>query len=120
MGEFQQAFLFGPPPLGPGAAPGERLEAFLVGLVRVHLAHLDLAVAHDVTPGSAAAPIYAALLVHAAILVREVAPDADDRVVAGYLLSAVAPGVLARMRDHFGATPEALEDAARRLVRGIG
>jgi AcrR family transcriptional regulator len=120
MGEFQEAFLFGPPPLGPGAPARERLEAFLVGLVRVHLANLDLAVAHDVTPGSATAPIYAMLLVHAAILVREVAPEADDRVVAGYLLSATAPGVLARMRDLFGATPEGLEDGARRLVRGLG
>lgn len=26
--EFQQAFLFGPPPLGPGAAPQERIIAF--------------------------------------------------------------------------------------------
>lgn len=120
MGAFQEAFLFGPPPLGPGAPGAERLEAFLVELVRLHLAHLDLAVAHDVTPGSASAPIYAALLVHAAFLVREVAPEADERVLAGYLLSAVAPGVLARMRQHFGADPADLEDAARRLVRGLG
>lgn len=120
MGRFQEAFLFGPPPLGPGAGAADRLEAFLAGLVRVHLAHLDLAVAHDITPGSASAPIYATLVVHAALLVREVAPDADEHVLAGFLLSAVAPGVLLRMRQHFDARPEAIEDAARRLVRGLG
>jgi AcrR family transcriptional regulator len=119
MGEFQQAFLFGPPPIGPGAPAAERLEAFLVELVRVHLANLDLALAHDVTPGSASAPIYATLLVHAAILVREVAPGANDRVVAAYLLNAVAPRVLARTQVQFDATPEDLEDAARRIVRGL-
>jgi AcrR family transcriptional regulator len=119
MGAFQDGFLFGPPPLGPGAEAADRLEAFLVELVRVHLAHLDLAVAHDVTPGAASAPVYATLLLHAAILLREVAPDADERVLAGYLISAVAPGVLLRMRQQFDVRPGDLEDAARRLVRGL-
>jgi hypothetical protein len=76
-------------------------------------------VAHDLTPGSASAPIHATLLIHAAILVRDVVPDADERVLARCLFSAVAPGVLLRMRQHFDARPEDLEDAARRLVRGL-
>src|ERR1700726_2677170 len=33
MRDFQDAFLHGPPPLGPGAPPDERLAAFVVELV---------------------------------------------------------------------------------------
>jgi AcrR family transcriptional regulator len=33
MHNFQDAFLHGPPPLGPGAPAAERLEAFVVELV---------------------------------------------------------------------------------------
>ena len=34
MREFQDLFLHGPPPLGPGAAPQSRLEAFFEELIR--------------------------------------------------------------------------------------
>src|SRR5882757_3342732 len=39
--EFQDAFMFGPPPLGPGAPPQERLAAFLDGLLDLQGDHLE-------------------------------------------------------------------------------
>ncbi|NUT45535.1 MAG: TetR family transcriptional regulator [Thermoactinospora sp.] len=39
---FQQAFLSGPPPLGPGAPPAERVRAFLHALTDRTFAQLDL------------------------------------------------------------------------------
>src|SRR5690606_34415366 len=40
--EFQAAFLTGPPPLGPGAGPVERLRAFGLAVLRRTTEELDL------------------------------------------------------------------------------
>jgi AcrR family transcriptional regulator len=42
---FQDAFIAGPPPLGPGAPPCERLAAFLDGLLDLYDGHLELTLA---------------------------------------------------------------------------
>src|SRR5919206_2593 len=42
MRAFQDGFLHGPPPLGPGAPARERLEAFVVGLLRHLASHLNV------------------------------------------------------------------------------
>lgn len=40
--QFQEQMLFGPPPLGPGAPPADRLVAFVEGYVRLVIANIDL------------------------------------------------------------------------------
>src|SRR5689334_8361487 len=40
--ELQAAMISGPPPLGPGAPPGERLAAFAAAYLRYVSSHLDL------------------------------------------------------------------------------
>lgn len=40
--DFQQCFLTGPPPLGPGAPPFERLLAYGEGRLRLHLVHSEV------------------------------------------------------------------------------
>jgi len=59
---FQDAFMFGAPPLGPGAPPKERLAAFLEGLLELPIAPdacvadappLDVAVARVESPRGA-------------------------------------------------------------------
>lgn len=44
---LQDAVLTGPPPLGPGASPEERLRAFLVTLLELTDANLDLLLISD-------------------------------------------------------------------------
>lgn len=51
--DLQEAILHGPPPLGPGAPPAERLAAFVDAYLDYLLEHLDLArVSETATPGA--------------------------------------------------------------------
>ncbi len=50
--ELQERILSGPPPLGPGAAPGERLAAFARAYLAFQARHLDLVLLSETsTPG---------------------------------------------------------------------
>lgn len=119
MRDFQDLFLHGPPPLGPGAPPGERLEAFAVELIELQATHLHLAMAAETSPGDAPTPVYGTLLVHVAALVHELDPPADERVLAGFILNAIAPPVIHRMRSRLGVDTAALQASARTLLRGV-
>jgi AcrR family transcriptional regulator len=119
MREFQDAFLHGPPPLGPGAEPAERLEAFVVGLVRLQIDHLELALAAEPPPGQALPPAYGTLLLHISTLVHQIDPNLDERILAGFILSATTPAVLDRMRSVLGADTPTLQASARALLQGI-
>jgi len=119
MRNFQDAFLHGPPPLGPGAPPAERLEAFVVELVALQADHLELALAAEGRTRQALAPVYATLAIHIAALVHQIDPALDERIVAGLILSAIAPPVLHRMRRALGVDTPALQTAARALLQGL-
>lgn len=119
MRGFQDAFLTGPPPLGPGGDPRERLETFFVELVRLQRAHLPLALAADLTAGSAESRVYGTLLLHARTLVHAVDPGADADVVAALLLGAVAPGVINRLPRERRGDVAGIESAVRTLLRGL-
>lgn len=116
MREFQDAFLSGPPPLGPGAAPAARLEAFVLALVGLRDEHLQLA---RLAEAGSEQQVYGILRVHLIALLRALDPALDAELLGGLLLGAVAPHVLHRLREQDGATDAALEAAALRLLRGL-
>jgi AcrR family transcriptional regulator len=118
MRAFQDGFLRGPPPLGPGAPAPQRLEAFVVGLMRHYADHLDVTLLATAVHRYRAAPVYASLLLHARRLVREIDPQLDDLTVADMILNAFAPAVLADALDR-GVGVEALEASALALLRGL-
>jgi AcrR family transcriptional regulator len=119
MREFQDAFLHGAPPLGPGAPATERLETFIVELIQRQADHLDLALAAEVPPGRALAPTYGPLILHVEVLVHEIDPSLDARIISGLILSAIAPPVLHRMRAVLEVDTAELQAAARALLRGL-
>lgn len=119
MRDFQDAFLHGPPPLGPGAPPQERLEAFVIALIQQQADHIELALAAESAPGEPLAPAYGALLIHIAGLVEAIDPALDARIAAGFVLNAIAPSVLHRMRSALEVDSAALQDAALALLRGL-
>jgi AcrR family transcriptional regulator len=119
MRDFQDAFLRGPPPLGPGARAAERLEAFVVELVSLQIEHLEIALAADLPARQSLAPVYATLAIHIASLVQEIDPSLDSSILAGFILSAIAPPVLHRMRVVLGVDTATLQASARALLRGI-
>ncbi len=119
MRDFQDRFLRGDPPLGPGAPPRERLEAFLMGLIELQVAHLALALVAERTAPEQMTPAYATLIVHVTSLLTQIDPSLDAPLLAVYLLSAVAPPVLNLMHTHNGVAVPALQRAAVQLVRGV-
>ncbi len=116
--ELQNGFLSGPPPLGPGAPPRERLEAFMRALVRLEIDHLELMLAAErVAPSPpGAAPVYGTFLLHIRTLLSEIDPRIDAATHAGLLLSAVAPANLRRLLADGGSTPERIADAIATLT----
>ncbi len=118
MSAFQDAFISGPPPLGPGAPAAERLEAFVDALLVLLDQDLELALAAEhAAPGGGSA-VAGALLLHVRGLVIDLDPDLDADLVATLLLGALAPPVIARLRAR-GADVKAQQAAARALLRGL-
>jgi len=116
--QLQDAFLFGPPPLGPGAAPEARLEAFMRALVHFHDAHLEIVLAAErLVPG--APPVYGTFLIHVRSLLEQVDPRLDAPVLAGLLLSAVDPPGLQRLLRRENADPARVADGIVALLRGL-
>jgi AcrR family transcriptional regulator len=88
--QFQQAFVAGPPPLGPGADAIARLRAFGPALLRHERAHLDFYLAAEPTPERRfTVPADRVRHTHVATLVRAAVPDADAELLAHTLLSSV-------------------------------
>lgn len=116
MRDFQDAFLSGPPPLGPGAPAAERLEAFLTGLVRLQHRHLPLALAAELAQSPSGNSTHGALDLHLRLLLQEINPQLDAPRLAAMLLGAVAPGVLERAAD---ADDTATTAAVIALLRGV-
>ncbi len=90
--ELQQAILSGPPPLGPGAAPAQRLRAFFAAYLDYVLGHLDLSrMSETASPGARyRIGAYRLWRHHVTILLRELAPGRDPEALAHTLLAMVS------------------------------
>jgi AcrR family transcriptional regulator len=89
---LQAAILSGPPPLGPGAAPAERLLAFLDAYVDFLEANLDLVHMSETAQPGARYRIGAYRLWHrhVAVLIEQARPDSDADYLAHALLAPLA------------------------------
>ena len=120
--ELQQAILTGPPPLGPGAEPGERLAAFVDGYLTFLDRHLDLVqLSETSTPGARLRTgAHAFWRQHCRYLLGlAAAPDPDLR--AGILLAALSAEQVRHWREDrqmpLDELTAALSAAARDLAR---
>jgi AcrR family transcriptional regulator len=101
---LQEQIIRGRPPLGPGAPPLARLDAFLDALARLYVRNLELVFASETASPGARYRIGAhrAWRQHLALLVREARPELDADLVAHVLLAPLAAeslAALARPRD---------------------
>jgi AcrR family transcriptional regulator len=118
MRAFQDAILRGPPPLGPGAPPAARLEAFVVAVVRLQHEHLPLALAAEIGPEGPPPGASGALFLHVRALVQALDPALDADAVAAMVLGAVAPPVLELLR-HRAVDADVIAASAVALLRGL-
>jgi AcrR family transcriptional regulator len=113
--ELQEAILHGPPPLGPGAPPRERLRAFVDAQVDLLASDGDLLLATERGRSGARyrTGAYAAWHQHVAVLVAQARPDLDAAVIAHVLLAPLSAELHRQL-----VTGHGYDDARLRAVLG--
>lgn len=115
--EFQEAFISGQPPLGPGAPAAQRLSAFLEKYVDRLETHGELLmVAETATPMARfLTGAYRLHHSHLVALISEIEPDADAHFRADALLAPLAAAQYIYQRQSM--TPEQIKAGLRDLYR---
>jgi AcrR family transcriptional regulator len=105
---FQEAFLDGPAPLGPGAPPAERLRAFLHALTDHIAEHQTVMLAAETASPMALyrSAAYVAWHTHVSVLLRRTRPEADGAVLAHLLLAPFGPGLIRHLMADRGTPLE--------------
>jgi len=118
---FQEGFIRGEPPLGPGVPPAERLVAFGEGMLDLLEAHGDLLLVAEGGDLMAQqrSDAWAAYHWHVRNLVAEAAPDLDEEVCAGMLLAALSARTFFHQRRGRGMALERLKAGWGSLVRRL-
>jgi AcrR family transcriptional regulator len=116
---FQESFIRGEPPLGPGACPTDRLIAF--GEARLDLLddHAEVLAAAEVGPERFSSPPYAVHRLHLTLLLREADPDCDAEYLAEILLASLGSDVFVHLRDGRGLSLEHLKSGWGHLVQQV-
>lgn len=117
---FQARFMFGPPPLGPGAPGLERLIAFGAERIAYVMEHGDLARAAE-GPAHSRYEVPAVRLWqrHIEHLLREEGVDADPLLMAMSLTATLDPDRLLHAVRVQGFAPERLTDSWQELVTRV-
>jgi len=107
--ENQDAFMFGPPPLGPGAEPRARLIAFGEQRLRFNGEHKDvLLAAEDCGARRYEHPARAVLVLHVSGLLREAQVQGDVELLTETLLGSLDVALLQHLRETRGHGDERL------------
>jgi len=119
--DFQEEFIRGEPPLGPGAPVCERLIAFGErALDEIELQGDLMVEAEAGAPGERLLHnVYGAHRAHVAALVRELLPGADSDYIADALLGTLAAEVVIYQRRALGMPLQRLKDGWRALLDGL-
>ncbi|WP_201407481.1 MULTISPECIES: TetR/AcrR family transcriptional regulator [Mycobacterium avium complex (MAC)] len=115
----QEAFLFGPPPLGPDAPPWDRLVAF--GRERMRFAHTHHALlsAANRDPRTRYGPPAAVLRRHVRVLLASAETSGDLVVQADALLALLDTDYVEHQLNDGGHTLRTLGDAWESLARKL-
>jgi AcrR family transcriptional regulator len=120
---LQQQLIAGPPPLGPGAPPDQRLAAFYAGMVDLLDRHLHLALGAETGSARFSNGAYGFWRAHVRVLLVD-ADVADPDDLVDLLLAPLAPEVYEHRRHRLGQGPaqiaESLAWLARRLLGHAG
>ena len=113
---LHQQLIDGPPPLGPGAAPAERLAAFYAAMVELLDRHFELALAAEAARYRTGA--YEHWRAHVHTLLLDAGRADPDGVLAELLLAPLAVDLYQRLVTR-GTARASLLDALAELARRI-
>lgn len=117
---YQESFLTGPPPLGPGAPPVERLEAFGLATLRHLAAHRGLLL--EAEPEACKrflSPPLRVRLTHIAALLREADAGGDAELLAQTLAGYLDVALLHHLTEQRGMPLDRLEAGWLDLVARV-
>ncbi|HEY6749233.1 MAG TPA: helix-turn-helix domain-containing protein [Mycobacteriales bacterium] len=119
--ELQERMIRGEPPIGPGAPPAERLEAFVRELHALVLRQREVLVAADDTAALAQlrSPVHAGWAAHLRVLISQLRPQADPVILAELVLGAVSAPTSVHLVDDLGRDPDAVLDVVLAMVRAL-
>lgn len=118
---FQAAFLHGPPPLGPGAPPRERLHAFLHALADRTEAQADLLLRAEADPPDARFRdgSYGLYHMHLGMLLARIRPGSDTAYLADALLAPFAATLFLYQRRTRGMPLDRVKAGLDALAAGL-
>lgn len=118
---FQDSFIRGPAPLGPGAAPRERLVAFGEQLLDLIEIKGDLVAAAETgVPGRRLRHnVYAAYRAHVFLILRDTSFVRDADYLTDVLLAALAADLVLHQRRVLEMPLRRLKDGWRELVHAL-
>ncbi|MFB6553071.1 MULTISPECIES: TetR/AcrR family transcriptional regulator [unclassified Streptomyces] len=118
--KFQAALLGGPPPLGPGAPPVERLRAFGCAMLRRSIDEMDLQLAAEPSAERryTSAP-RRFLRGHVALLLRQAVPDGDSELLSHTLLAYLDAALVHHLTEQCGVPPARLQAGWLDLVARV-
>jgi len=117
---LQADFMGGPPPLGPGAPPVDRLRALGVAVLYRSAEQLDLQLAAQSEPTRRHShPSARALQMHTTMLLRQILPDADCELLAQTLMAYLDPALIHYLTRQCGMPLERLEKGWNDLVARV-
>lgn len=118
--QFQAAFLSGPPPVGPGAPPTERISAFLRALVDHHFDQEELfLLLEKSSPGARFSGPYRVYHTHLTALLAQACPGTDPRFLADALLAPVNASLINFQRTERGFTIDQIKTGFDDLVQSL-
>lgn len=117
---FQEAVLFGPPPLGPGAAPRDRLLAFGAERIKSLRRTGELERAANTDPDSRYRhPSTRLVRQHLGMLLTGTGMVEDPELAAYQLAAFLDAGLLLHLHDHEGMDLNRLQAGWSRLVDSV-
>ncbi|MEV6163882.1 TetR/AcrR family transcriptional regulator [Streptomyces sp. NPDC052052] len=120
-GQFQAAFLSGPPPLGPDAPAADRLHAFGPAVLRHERKHHALILASRSDPlRNHTVPAHQLRVSHLTMLLRRVDVDGDPELLAHTLLGSINTALVHHLTENCGMPPERLEEGWHHLLTRLG
>ncbi|MEU9190369.1 helix-turn-helix domain-containing protein [Streptomyces sp. NPDC048484] len=118
--QLQAALLSGPPPLGPGAPPVERLSAFGYAVLRQAVDQLDLQLAAQPEPARRFSfPPQRLLTSHVTLLLRQAVPGSDVALLAQVLMGYLDPALVHYLTKECGMPLRRLEAGWTDLVARV-
>lgn len=116
--QFQEAYMGGPAPLGPGAPADERLHAFLDALVDRVIEQRELLLAAQAAAPSAryTSGAYLAMHTHVALLLAQLRPEANGALLAHLLLAPFSPSLMHHLSVERELSADELKEGLNALL----